>query len=229
MLTLQMLTEAQKKSVTVTEVLFLSSNAIDSVSKKVLTTLSSLRVLSLKQNALVSFEIDTADAPQLEQLILTSNHIESAAVRHEKLRKLMLSFNSLSVLSGQQARDLPMLELVRLAQNEIKELDAEAWFTLPRLAWVALAGNPWLGISDADMYAVTPPHVRLADLELEEKVGCCKHGSDHAGAGCWCRVGRPLTPCCPPCAAGRRHQWQGISQRLRRSTCCCEAGQRHLL
>lgn len=81
--------------------------------------------------------------PALRWLTLTGNRIEhlpDALGRRPALQKLMLSGNRLSALPEGLA-EAAMLELVRLSANRFETLP-EWLTTLPRLAWVAWAGNP---------------------------------------------------------------------------------------
>lgn len=81
--------------------------------------------------------------PGLRWLTLTGNRIETLPAElgeRPRLQKLMLAGNRLSRLPDGMA-GAGSLELIRLAANRFAELPA--WLpALPRLAWVAYAGNP---------------------------------------------------------------------------------------
>ena len=159
------------------EVLFASGNGISGIAREratgllILSRLPRLRVLSLKDNALQRLALATADAPQLEQLILTGNAITQLSVAHARLRKLMLAYNRLRALPAAMVEGLPQLELARFANNAIAHVDSAWWFEMGRLAWVALAGNPWLKVSPAEVAAAAVEAVDVGQLQLHEKVG----------------------------------------------------------
>lgn len=125
--------------------------------------------LGLSMVAFKSNRIGTVEAlpPSLRWLILTDNRIERLppSIGHcLPLQKLMLSGNRLASLPEEMAACVN-LELVRLAANRFESLPD--WLLgLPRLAWLAFAGNP----------LVPEPHVAAraidwTDLALEEKLG----------------------------------------------------------
>lgn len=82
--------------------------------------------------------------PQLRWLTLTENAVEAlpeAIGRRPALQKLMLAGNRLETLPDSLA-DAGNLELLRLSANRLASLPG--WFAeMPRLAWLAWAGNPF--------------------------------------------------------------------------------------
>ena len=87
--------------------------------------------------------------PHLIHAIFTDNQIttidEEAWRKFSSIRKLMLANNKLTSFTGgsNPSKNLASLELVRLANNDLQSLPDEV-LRAPRLAWVALAGNPRL-------------------------------------------------------------------------------------
>ncbi len=109
----------------------------------------------------------------LRWLILTDNQITDipAEIGHcKQLQKLMLSGNQLNKLPIQLA-ECSGLELLRIAANRFTALP-EWLLTLPRLSWLAYAGNP---LGDARELAALDnrsiPVVRWEDLQLHEQLG----------------------------------------------------------
>eukprot|EP00730_Choanoeca_flexa_P015523 TRINITY_DN7146_c0_g1_i1.p2 TRINITY_DN7146_c0_g1~~TRINITY_DN7146_c0_g1_i1.p2 ORF type:complete len:485 (+),score=46.00 TRINITY_DN7146_c0_g1_i1:3187-4641(+) len=146
------------------EVLFLSNNQLEGGSD--LTRLASLRVLSLKSNSLS--QLDVRLPVSLEQLILTDNSLFTLpmGLASLTLRKIMATRNNLELLPDDFSSQT-RLELVRLSHNELVSLPIGFWH-MPRLAWVALAGNPLLGRSDGQKLEES---IRFRDVELLEKLG----------------------------------------------------------
>ena len=115
----------------------------------VLGEIPGLTRLGLKSNGLRSIE-GTAIPPNVEHLILTDNEIN--CIDHEAFvrlgsscRKLMLSHNKLTTL-GNNDDDIALLqqlELIRLSNNLLENFPTSLYL-LPKLAWVAISGNPKL-------------------------------------------------------------------------------------
>ncbi|MBN3787034.1 leucine-rich repeat-containing protein kinase family protein [Burkholderia sp. Ac-20353] len=110
---------------------------------------------------------------ELRWLILTDNEIESLPAEIgdcARLQKLMLAGNRLRALPEEMAA-CSRLELVRLSANRLSELPA--WLLrMPRLAWLAYAGNPFTGALEAAASADTSiADVRWASLAVEQKLG----------------------------------------------------------
>lgn len=123
-------------------ILFCSDNAFTHL-PAVLGDCPELEMIGFKANRMEN--IDPAAFPgRLRWLILTENQIEflpSSIGKCHRLQKLMLAGNRLSRLPDEMAGCVN-LELVRLAANRFREFP-EWLFRLPRLAWLALGGNPW--------------------------------------------------------------------------------------
>jgi hypothetical protein len=109
-----------------------------------LAGLPALFMLSLKSQRPPLEEVpEDCLAPSLGWLILTDNAIPrlpAALGALGNLRKLMLAGNRLEALPA-AVGGLASLELARLSDNRLAEVPL-ALLRLPRLAWLALAGNP---------------------------------------------------------------------------------------
>jgi hypothetical protein len=121
-------------------------------------------MIGLKSNRI---EEVTALPASLRWLILTDNRIGELPASIGKclpLQKLMLAGNRLAALPDEMAACLN-LELVRLSANRFESLP-DWLLELPRLAWLAFAGNP---------LAAEPPvaaaAIDWAELEFHEKLG----------------------------------------------------------
>jgi len=131
------------------KILFCSANEFRQL-PAVVGRCPALEMIGFKSNRIGSV---TELPPSLRWLILTDNRLErlpASLGRCTRLQKLMLAGNRLTELPEEMAA-CRALELVRLAANRFQTLPA--WlFELPRLAWLALGGNP---VSDTD-HRLTP-------------------------------------------------------------------------
>jgi hypothetical protein len=153
------------------KVLFLNNNQFETV-PEVLAQCPNLSMIGFKANRLTTLP-DCALPPQTRWLILTDNQLETlpkslGTLKH--LQKLMLAGNRLQTLPEEMAACLN-LELVRLAANQLQELPT--WLlTLPRLAWLAYAGNPFCaGWHDSATAHTTLPTIEWHDLVIGEFLG----------------------------------------------------------
>mmetsp|Transcript_8187 Transcript_8187/g.16286 ORF Transcript_8187/g.16286 Transcript_8187/m.16286 type:complete len:465 (+) Transcript_8187:120-1514(+) len=124
------------------DILFLSENTFETI-PEVIGELSNLRMLSLRGNKLRRISSANLPAQSLVWLILTNNEItdiDPSVKDLKRLRKLMLSHNKIKAIPPElgECRDL---ELVRLANNDISSQLPMEFLTLPKLAWISLAGN----------------------------------------------------------------------------------------
>lgn len=124
------------------KIAFFTNNAFNEV-PAVLAACPQLSMVSFKGNGLCRVG-EGCLPPALRWLILTDNQIEKLPAnigQFTRLQKLMLAGNQLRSLPSSltQCRNL---ELIRLSANCLEELP-DWLFTLPRLAWLAYAGNPF--------------------------------------------------------------------------------------
>lgn len=123
------------------KILFLSENQF-TVYPEVLAKCNNLDMIGFKANR-ISFISEESISPNLRWLILTNNHlpqIPKSIGKCSRLQKLMLSGNHLTSLPEEMS-NCKNLELLRISANQLEILPN--WlFTLPKLSWVALAGNP---------------------------------------------------------------------------------------
>jgi hypothetical protein len=158
-------------SLTKLRILFCSENEFRHL-PPVLGQCAGLSMIGFKSNRI---EEVPALPPSLRWLILTDNRIARlpASVGHcGPLQKLMLAGNRLDSLPDTMAACVN-LELVRLAANRFHSLPD--WLLgLPRLAWLAFAGNPMTAAP-----TVNAPSIDWANLALEEKLGEGASGTIH--------------------------------------------------
>lgn len=130
------------------EVLFVLGSRRMKTMPPVLGRLKSVTRLGLRSNGIEKV-VGSGIPPYVEHLILTDNRIEdvdeSAYQKFGRVRKLMLANNNLESFTGgaNPRENLRSLELVRLANNDLSRLSDQV-LRLPKLAWIALAGNPKL-------------------------------------------------------------------------------------
>jgi Leucine-rich repeat (LRR) protein len=172
------------------EILDLSGNALSSLPDD-LPRLSKLRILFCSDNhfvelpavlghcaqlAMIGFKANqiasvpaAALPPLLRWLILTDNRLTELPPeigRCDRLQKLMLAGNQLQALPPEMAQ-CTNLELLRIAANRLTALP-EWLLGLPRLSWLAYAGNPFcteLGLSSPIS------GISWNDLRLEHQLG----------------------------------------------------------
>nr|WP_198980186.1 leucine-rich repeat-containing protein kinase family protein [Herbaspirillum sp. ASV7] len=120
--------------------------------------------------------------PSLRWLVLTDNRITQLPAsigRCTRLQKLMLAGNRLSALPPELAA-CRNLELLRLSANALAAFPH--WLlTLPRLSWLAMAGNPWCEeVEDAADRNTQVADIGWNDLQLGDKLGEGASGVIHA-------------------------------------------------
>lgn len=123
-------------------ILFCSDNEFTHL-PAVLGACPELEMIGFKANRIETIHPD-AFPERLRWLILTDNRLETLPASigsRTRLQKLMLAGNRLQTLPDEMAGCVN-LELLRLAANRFTEFP-EWLFRLPRLAWLALGGNPW--------------------------------------------------------------------------------------
>ncbi len=124
------------------KVVFFNNNAFETF-PTVLAKCPNLSMVSFKSNKIRTLK-EGVLSPVIRWLILTDNRLESLPAdigKLNKLQKLMLAGNQLQSLPAEM-KDCQSLELIRLSANQLK--DMPSWlFLLPRLSWLAYAGNPF--------------------------------------------------------------------------------------
>lgn len=170
--------------------LFASNNRFSTL-PPVLGRLPALDTLGFKANQIAAVPA-AALAPTLRWLILTDNRIATlppTLTECPRLQKLMLAGNRLQRWPRGLAR-LQRLELLRLSANAFEQIDhalPEELLALPRLAWLAHAGNPFSTAQEAQ--ALTAAQARTipwTELQLQGPHGLLGEGaSGHIHAARW--------------------------------------------
>ncbi len=123
------------------KVLFLNNNRFTEF-PAVLAKCPQLSMVSFKGNQIRQIS-DRALSDTIRWLILTDNqitHLPPSIGKLTRLQKLMLAGNQLQDLPSEMA-NCRNLELIRLSANRLQTLPP--WLlSLPKLAWLAYAGNP---------------------------------------------------------------------------------------
>ena len=123
------------------KVLFLNNNSFTAF-PAVLAECPALSMISFKHNQIGVVD-DHALSSTIRWLILTDNRLTAlprSIGQLTQLQKLMLAGNQLQSLPDEMA-NCRSLELMRLSANRLQALP-DWLFSLPRLAWLAYAGNP---------------------------------------------------------------------------------------
>ncbi len=152
-------------------VIFCSGNNFTEV-PEVLGKCPNLEMIGFKANQ-INYVPASALPKQLRWLILTDNQLADLPVELgscTRLQKLMLAGNRLQTLPKQLA-DCKNLELLRISANKFTVLPG--WLiTMPRLSWLAFAGNPCSDESELTALARQPiTHIAWSDLDLEHPLG----------------------------------------------------------
>jgi len=152
-------------------ILFCSANRF-TVLPEAIGRCPQLDMVAFKANRIRT--VAEAALPQrLRWLILTDNEIESlpaALGRRTRLQKLMLAGNRLTALPAELA-NCRALELLRISANRLEALPD--WLhALPRLSWLAFAGNPFDEAPEAEALSSTAlPAIDWSRLVLKRKLG----------------------------------------------------------
>ncbi|AMC35053.1 leucine-rich repeat-containing protein kinase family protein [Janthinobacterium sp. B9-8] len=148
------------------KVIFCSDNQFDHL-PEVLGRCSKLSMVGFKANQIQT--VSAAALPsELRWLILTDNqisHLPAELGQCHALQKLMLAGNRLQSLPETLAA-CKNLELIRISANQLQALP-DWLFSLPKLAWLAFAGNPFCP-TPAAQHA---PAIHWQDLEVAEQLG----------------------------------------------------------
>jgi hypothetical protein len=164
--------------------LFCSNNLFETL-PPALGACPELDLVGFKANAIARVPPE-ALSPRLRWLILSDNRVEAMPGTLgdcRRLRKLALAGNRLSALPAGIAR-CEALELARLSANRFMRIEdalPEGLLALPRLAWLAYAGNPFSAAQEASALAATPiAQIAWDELQLGELLGEGASGHIHA-------------------------------------------------
>ena len=165
-------------------ILFCSGNPFETL-PAVLGRCAGLDIIGFKANAIEHIPAD-ALPPDLRWLILSDNRIaqlpETLGACH-RLQKLALAGNRLATLPASIAR-CERLELLRLSANRFEALaDAlpDGLLSLPRLTWLAYAGNPFNAAQEARALEATPiARIAWHELQVGELLGEGASGHIHS-------------------------------------------------
>ncbi len=149
-------------------ILFLSGNKFTEI-PQVLAECPDLTMIGFKSNQITLWPEDAMPA-KVRWLILTDNRIEKLPDSIGKLKylqKLMLAGNQISTLP-EMMRHCKNLELIRLSANHLEKLP-EWIFTMPRLSWLACAGNPCTSTPLPDSNKLA--EIAWGDISLHEELG----------------------------------------------------------
>jgi len=150
------------------KILFLSENRFTKI-PEVLSECPALTMIGFKSNRITEFPEDALPSAT-RWLILTDNRITTlpeSIGKLERLQKLMLAGNHISRLPDTM-QECKNLELLRLSANRLEALPS--WlFTLPKLSWLACAGNPSLSINVPDPQSLA--EIAWEDVSLHEALG----------------------------------------------------------
>jgi hypothetical protein len=151
------------------KILFLSNNDFEEV-PAVLADCSALEMVGFKSNK-IKVLAENILPRTVRWLILTDNQLEKlprSIGQLAKLQKLMLAGNQLTTLPDEMAA-CQNLELIRLAANRLEFLPPWLW-ELPRLSWLAYAGNPCSVDISLSMSQLLPL-ISWSDLTITKTLG----------------------------------------------------------
>jgi hypothetical protein len=165
-------------------ILFCSDNPFETL-PAVLGQCAGLDIVGFKANAIE--HVPAAALPAgLRWLILSDNRVATLPEtlgNCRRLQKLALAGNRLAALPAGIAR-CERLELVRLSANRFETLaDAlpHGLLALPRLTWLAYAGNPFNAAREASALEATPiAQIAWHELQLGELLGEGASGHIHS-------------------------------------------------
>ncbi|MBW4473193.1 MAG: leucine-rich repeat-containing serine/threonine-protein kinase [Stenomitos rutilans HA7619-LM2] len=150
------------------KIVFFNNNEFEEI-PAVLSQCPALSMVGFKANKIKHFGAD-ALPPTVRWLILTNNRLEQLPASigtFSRLQKLMLAGNQLRSLPNEMA-DCLNLELIRLAANRLTVLP-DWLFRLPRLSWLAYAGNPCCKVEPPVERSL--PEIRWTDLKIGDILG----------------------------------------------------------
>ena len=165
-------------------ILFCSDNLFETL-PAVLGRCTGLDIIGFKANAIARVP-DEAIPADVRWLILSDNRVEAVPEsigRCHRLQKFALAGNRLAALPAGIAR-CERLELLRISANRFETLaDAlpDGLLALPRLTWLAYAGNPFNAAQEARALEATPiAQIAWHELQLGELLGQGASGHIHS-------------------------------------------------
>ncbi len=150
------------------QILFLSENNFTEI-PQVLSECPALTMIGFKSNQITLWPED-AMPKNVRWLILTDNqikHLPNSIGDLHKLQKLMLAGNHLATLPHTMSH-CTNLELIRLSANYLESLP-DWLFKMPRLSWLACAGNPCINLPLPDISKLA--EIAWEDIVLHEELG----------------------------------------------------------
>ncbi|MCV2403392.1 leucine-rich repeat-containing serine/threonine-protein kinase [Marinomonas sp. C2222] len=156
------------------KILFASENQFTKL-PEVLGECENLEMVGFKSNQIKS--VPPSSLPKkLRWLILTNNEVESLPNElglRPRLKKLALAGNRLTELPSTLNR-CHNLELIRISANQLTTFPQQL-LDLPKLAWLAFAGNPFCQLTAADTPSTAKdeeiPKIASTDFTLKEVLG----------------------------------------------------------
>jgi hypothetical protein len=130
-------------------------------------------MIGFKANQIQSLAESAIPAHSLRWLILTDNQLKQvpqALGDCKHLQKLMLAGNQLSTLP-ERMRQCHALELLRISANQFARLP-DFLLTLPKLTWLAYAGNPFCDAIEQQRISHCPiPLIDWQSLTMQQVLG----------------------------------------------------------
>lgn len=153
-------------------ILFCSNNQFTHL-PEVLGQCEHLSMIGFKANRIQHIPESAIPTRTLRWFIVTDNaltHVPHALGECSKLQKLMLAGNQLSSLPASLAH-CHALELLRISANQFQTLP-DFLFDLPRLTWLAYAGNPFCDAIEHTLISQqTITHIDWQSLALQQVLG----------------------------------------------------------
>lgn len=153
-------------------ILFCSNNRFTHL-PEVLGQCENLSMIGFKANQIQRIPEQAIPTRTLRWFIVTDNALTSvpnALGACAKLQKLMLAGNQLTTLPNSLA-NCHALELLRISANQFETL-AEFLFDLPKLTWLAYAGNPFCNAIEQTLISQhVIQHIDWQSLTLQQVLG----------------------------------------------------------
>ncbi|MDP8566767.1 leucine-rich repeat-containing protein kinase family protein [Methylophilus aquaticus] len=153
-------------------ILFCSNNQFTHL-PEVLGQCAHLSMIGFKANRIKHIPESAIPTRTLRWFIVTDNALTSVPNtlgECAKLQKLMLAGNQLTTLPNSLAR-CHALELLRISANQFETLP-DFLFDLPKLTWLAYAGNPFCNAIEQTLVSQQPiHHIDWQALTLQQALG----------------------------------------------------------